>query len=410
MAEILPAIFQQRSVEKADRIRFEAQILSLPGGRELLEHHKLARSQPSPLPVAYLAGPDDLRDERARSLIENKQLGVPTPSFTSNILSFVFPCYSALSTPHDKSPVTYEIILGYQGNSSCSCPDFQNRGGACKHIRAALMRLEELQKLVSTDLPSLVLPKSEQDARQLAANLVLQTGSIPRAVEEVQRLLAELPLERAANVVEETLSNGLAVTQNTDEGVNSDDEDSGSDGGVGAVSDADSIATDAPFDPSLDSPFDFTALRTSSKTALSEQSTSQALCELESVAPKLGLLSKFLTTAELKNPADFSRARAIKAHIDSLSHELARLLVLGSLDATDVHAGVSTQALLTTGNDTQVTPKTPPVRPSTPPLYSYTSKRRQSQLLDASPEKSQKRKPSYGIYWYAILLFNLGLH
>jgi hypothetical protein len=34
------------------------------------------------------------------------------------------------------NPLTYEMVFHRSGASSCSCPDFQTRGGACKHLRA----------------------------------------------------------------------------------------------------------------------------------------------------------------------------------------------------------------------------------------------------------------------------------
>ena len=57
---------------------------------------------------------------------------------------YLFRCYSSMATPYNTNPATYQIIIASDGSSSCSCPDFQTNGVACKHMRVAVISLNEM--------------------------------------------------------------------------------------------------------------------------------------------------------------------------------------------------------------------------------------------------------------------------
>lgn len=149
------------------------------------------------------------------------------------------------------------------------------------------------------------------------------------------------------------------------------------------ASDSESVATDAESSP--DTSFHFTLLKTGSKASIHDQSTSRALHELETAAPKLGLLAQLLSTARLSNAKDISTAASVKSHIDTLSAELGRLLA----EAPDFESEAASAAMARSSS--------PPCRASTPPL-NHRAKRQRADILNASPEKAQKRKQSYSIY------------
>ena len=378
---------------RAAALEWEAQIASLPGGRELLERQKAerqARTGKSQLhPVAYWAGPDPVRDAGAQALLEHKQIGVP--DFVEDKLALHFTCYSSLATPHDKNPVTYEIWLGLRGNASCTCPDFQECGGACKHMRAALEVTEKLRTAAKFPI-AITLPQSEDDAHRIEAQVLLETGAIPPAIEAVQADLAvEDSKERrcAMNAVGDALEHVTADGDTTgptgvDESGPADDSMGDTDGD--GASDSESVATDAESSP--DTLFHFTLLKTGSKASIHDQSTSRALHELKTAAPKLGLLAQLLSTARLSNAKDISTAASVKSHIDTLSTELGRLLA----EAPDLEPEATSAATVRSSS--------PPRRASTPPLNhrNHRAKRQRTDILNASPEKAQKRKQSYSIH------------
>ena len=164
ITKILPSIFQQRSAERNDVSVWEAQMRSLPGGESLLKK-TLATNSGYTVPTIAYQVPDESRDLAAAELLQNKQIDIPSVSPTG--LTFV--CHSTLALAFEKNPVSYCITLGFDHSASCECLDFVKRGGACKHIRAAVLRLDNLREQHGLNLPEIWLPSSVEDARVLQA-------------------------------------------------------------------------------------------------------------------------------------------------------------------------------------------------------------------------------------------------
>ncbi|KAJ3729336.1 hypothetical protein C8R42DRAFT_558864, partial [Lentinula raphanica] len=53
-------------------------------------------------------------------------------------------CYAAVCISSTKADTSYELSIHRSGTATCTCPDFQNNGGACKHLRALRLVLEAL--------------------------------------------------------------------------------------------------------------------------------------------------------------------------------------------------------------------------------------------------------------------------
>jgi len=136
---------------------------SIPGGEALLKQKLAARSGPITPTFAYLC-PNESRDEAAAQLLGNNRIDIPSldPS------GLVFKCHSSLALDCEKNPVSYKVRLGLDQLASCECQDFTTRGGACKHIHAALLHLSDL-KSHGLNLPDIQLPPSADDARILQA-------------------------------------------------------------------------------------------------------------------------------------------------------------------------------------------------------------------------------------------------
>lgn len=192
--KVLPSIFHQRALGMRQRKGWETRVRA--AGAE----HLLTASEPSipaPPTLAYLA-PNEARDNAAKALLDRKQVGAP--SFDLNTKRLTFQCYSAGALSVDKTPIVYDINVDIGGATTCTCPDFQHRGGACKHIRAAILSLDALRQM-GKKIPSIPIPTSEGEARALeglfASTLTSLdaprdgTGPIQKAVESIEDELRE---------------------------------------------------------------------------------------------------------------------------------------------------------------------------------------------------------------------------
>lgn len=127
--KILPAIFEQRTLEREEDARWDHLLLSLPGGAALVKGLRDKSRQAFLHPVAYLSV-DETRQQSAVDLLQHDQISQPT--YEEHTRTFLFSCYSAYATIYDLHPSLYSITLSLDGFASCSCPDFARIGGACK--------------------------------------------------------------------------------------------------------------------------------------------------------------------------------------------------------------------------------------------------------------------------------------
>lgn len=117
--------------------------MQLAGAGHLLKVSNTSSSKPANLSVAYLQ-PDEDRDAAAKVVVEHNQISrIPELDRSKGLLTFS--CYSSLALKVDSAPVQYTIFIELAGVARCTCPDFLNRGGACKHLRAAILVLEEVR-------------------------------------------------------------------------------------------------------------------------------------------------------------------------------------------------------------------------------------------------------------------------
>ncbi|KAG6915114.1 hypothetical protein DXG01_013211 [Tephrocybe rancida] len=221
--DILPAIFEQHRMQRQERGSIREWILSLPGGQRLWEER--SNAQIILPPVAYLVN-DPVRDASASAILYHRQISVPV--LEEDGLQFT--CYSSHATPHDRNPVQYTICIRYSGSASCSCLDFIKHGGACKHLRAALMRANELRQRYQ--IPSMPLPSSEQEARNIYTCTTLAAATPTSASTASPTMLAAI---RIQDMFDE---GGIGYLSDEDPGEVSDCSNG----------DAESVATDADDD------------------------------------------------------------------------------------------------------------------------------------------------------------------
>ena len=134
--QILPGIYSHRKAQQeysdwlTDRFRDHA------GGENLAElHRKLATEQEAQrnLPVCFWPV-DPVRDAAAEQVLAYRLVS-PPQKHDANTYHAECKSQSTL-TGSPLNLLTYKIVFHRSGQSSCSCPDFQTRGGACKHLRA----------------------------------------------------------------------------------------------------------------------------------------------------------------------------------------------------------------------------------------------------------------------------------
>lgn len=216
VTDMLPSIFEQRAMSAAEHGRYKEWVLALPGGDQLWKEREAGRRVLAP--VAYLV-PDASRDAAAQEILSHIQLSAPTPDAEG----FLFTCYSTLATQHDKTPKLYSIKLAYVGIASCNCADFIQRGGACKHLRAALLSLQHLREQYK--IPIIPIPTSEQDARTLVNRLTLYRADHDSHNVAPQVVVA--PIARSVKVLDDLLRNELGLSDKAGPGTSTPDEGSG---------------------------------------------------------------------------------------------------------------------------------------------------------------------------------------
>ncbi|KAK6988371.1 hypothetical protein R3P38DRAFT_3228945 [Favolaschia claudopus] len=165
---ILPSIFKERSLITEQASRIAALVRLLPGGAALLDKPNQIQTVTAVPKVACLIS-DPVRDERAREMVVNRQIGQPT-SLPGN-LGLVLEAYSSRALAVDTNATTYTIRLGFNGVVTCTCEDFKKQGGACKHIRGALMIVANL-RWRGIHIPYIPIPPSFADAQALQSSML----------------------------------------------------------------------------------------------------------------------------------------------------------------------------------------------------------------------------------------------
>lgn len=77
---------------------------------------------------------DDVRESHAREILIQNRLY--PPQYGANADTFVTSCRPS------SGPSPYQLSMSRSGKASCTCPDFYDRGGACKHLCALHIVIE----------------------------------------------------------------------------------------------------------------------------------------------------------------------------------------------------------------------------------------------------------------------------
>ena len=361
---ILPGIFKRSRLRRREEDLINKRILSLPGGELLIK--KISQTVNISTPVAFFKA-DAGRDQAAKLLFENKQISVP--EFGSD--GFTFTCYSSVALATDSTPVSYTVNLQLHGAGLCTCPDFQSRGGACKHMRAALLRLDQLRMdSPHIKIPHIVLPTTESEAR-------LQLGSL-ESLHPSSTSTEELIEQTEQAIRDKLLTEDDLFEQGSEVGTRSSTPDTFEESSettekafAGQDENAQLYITDE---------YDLPTLHDSAKLSVDDQSIARVLRDLEHVSPKLSQLSEYLSGIHLHHPELIARAVACRLNLQ---------LLVDALDET----------LQTAAQDIMAEEKSDPVYDKNLPQVSFhPDKRKRKDILPPSPEKgTTKRHQSYSV-------------
>ncbi|KAF9030850.1 hypothetical protein BDZ89DRAFT_1112078 [Hymenopellis radicata] len=329
-----------------------------PGGDQLWQEKQTGR--PSNQPLMFLAV-DEGRDKLARELVLHKQISAPTLLPGETGLSFT--CYSSVATELDEEPVIYTILLSFNGLGSCSCPDFSYRGGACKHIRAALIIIDQLRAERGIQIPAICLPSTEVDARRLHSNLVLQgvqLGDNQPIAASAHRLTDILGGPKLDGV-------GIEIETEQDEIDGSEEESECEDD-----NDDDELSLSVP---------SLQTITSSSQAGLQDQAVARTLHDLRRIAPALGDLATLLRDTGATLPlSDVPEASILCSHLLTFTSQLSAMIASSSTPSSSATVAVDSATV-------------PSVSASSGP-----SKLSAGDILPPSPEKMQKRHESYSVH------------
>ncbi|EIM87406.1 uncharacterized protein STEHIDRAFT_156377 [Stereum hirsutum FP-91666 SS1] len=427
ITRVLPGIFKQRTLQGKQRRGWD-DLLHAAGGAGLILRRKTASAKTSPPSITYII-PDANRDAAATTIFAQRQIGDPK---LENNNKLTLTCHSSAAFEGDDRSESYTVTLEFDGAGSCSCPDFFHRGGACKHIRAAMLYLTALRES-GRNTPSITLPTSVEGARALQAAR-FSTNVQARAAEEEPS--SSSPIDDAARLVEDVLKEGdvyeesdelvVGVTKvddkgESDEGEEEEDDDERErtmdgfstnadweldssfdrDGWVSERTDGSEFGAIDPRDLGLDDePENFSESGRSSAFSLrdgeAEESVNAHLLartfhDLDRTTPRLRALAGTLEDAYIDPDVveDIEKARAACEDLEALCTQLRRLFTVSKEAPKAVVKPDHHEKSVQTTNESPSTP--PPVRKR--PRTSYIPR----PAIALTPEKKkQHRQESYG--------------
>lgn len=143
ITQILPDIFASHRLASNYDLWLNNCFLDHTGGINLVKLRRLrAAETPVQAPTALMCWwePDQRRHSEAWGIIQTRRLQLIRLSAIAE--QYEATCTSASAALHTPLAIQYELFLHRAGHGGCSCPDFTNRGGACKHLRALRIILD----------------------------------------------------------------------------------------------------------------------------------------------------------------------------------------------------------------------------------------------------------------------------
>jgi hypothetical protein len=366
ITRILPEVYSHRKAQQQYKqwlgIRFKDQA----GGTNLAEIHAALikeRSAQRNTPICWW-DTDVERDTSAQRLVNFRQLAISQrgPGI------YQATCYSTapVNAIHLGIPTSYTLELHQSGSeTTCSCPDFCTRGGACKHLRALRLIIDSWVKQ-GHEKP-FHYPKTRDEATLLRSNMPIPQPAIqPLHPTQTTSVLWDPALIQSLGQDSTTFDD--QETQTTDTAAN--DSDSNSDSFSYAVN-LTQQNQHIPVGP----------VQLHSLAAVTTQIQQRLTYDLQRLLPSLHGLANLLSDSSTQS------RQSMIPELEEFSDLLSSMRV--SIDH------IMTQSA-TEANLEAPLPSRPSILPQTATQNPPSSKcARHPILLPPSPERRQKRKQSY---------------
>ncbi|KAJ8087802.1 hypothetical protein PM082_006646 [Marasmius tenuissimus] len=152
---ILPGIYNRRLVQSQYTDWLTERFKNQAGGKDLVRIQGQEKSEKRGKGAGVCWWPEDeTRDQQARTIMSLQRVGW-SPGADSE--TFAGRCLSSKS-----NEACYFLSMHRDGRASCTCLDFQEHGGACKHLRA--MRSLLHHSLLKSNAPPLFYPSTLETA------------------------------------------------------------------------------------------------------------------------------------------------------------------------------------------------------------------------------------------------------
>ncbi|KAK7051223.1 hypothetical protein VNI00_004723 [Paramarasmius palmivorus] len=216
ITRILPGIFRRRRNQRRFSQWLSQRFSSAAGGKDLSTFHQQMADEREAFQktVAGLCWwePNESKDQAAQQIVASRQI---------NMVKGGSDIYQSACLSMKLDSIHYQNHISRNGYASCSCPDFQKNGGACKHLRALRIGVDAL---ISMSLESpFIFPLRPQDAIRFdgitlaAAGLEMQQ---PPPLEESD-IIPDIALIQ--HVGGDSTSLGGAADEKMEEDVNGED-------------------------------------------------------------------------------------------------------------------------------------------------------------------------------------------
>lgn len=141
ITKILSDIFASRLSHKSYLHWVAEHFADHTGGVNLVENRELGVSKMVKRQAGCWWEPNQRRDTESRLLLQYGHLHSVCQTVSDG--QYEATCLSAQTNATSTPVLQYELVLHRSGYGSCTCQDFSNRGGACKHLRALRLLIDD---------------------------------------------------------------------------------------------------------------------------------------------------------------------------------------------------------------------------------------------------------------------------
>ncbi|KAF5309298.1 hypothetical protein D9611_015003 [Ephemerocybe angulata] len=265
---------------------------------------------------------------------------------------------------------SYRLAISYNGKSGCTCPDFENRGGACKHLRALQLAIY-MYIQQGLEKGAFVFPQTAEEAVAIATLPVSPPGE-PEPAPSVP-----LPLDFSAyDLAGLQQLGGDSTTDGNTDGL---DGDGGMDEGTEELSSEDEDGNIVDAESESDGGEVEISQQQTNRNAIGAQLRSKLAYEGRNLLPLLQSFASLVDSSKEYTDIDTLIADSQLMEIAGIAAALA-----SKLGGLHHEAPALPAANLTTAEAIQTSPR------------GRTQKRTRPQALFApSPERRQRRKDSH---------------